>query len=108
MTKATNTGWAGHEKWDLDYSFGRKPTYIMLDENLVEEDIAQSWRLSSLSDAIRRNYPACRYITWMRDNDDFIHENYWVKTVWMEDELNGEEGYFAFLELKPPTEREKQ
>lgn len=101
-TKSTSHGWAGHEKWDLDYSFGRLPTYVMLDESLVQEDIAQSWQQSSLADALEKNYPSCRLTTWIRGHADFIDENYELKTVRLADEVNGEEGYFAFLERKTP------
>jgi hypothetical protein len=107
QAESTPTGWAGHEKWDLDYSFGRLPTYVMLDENLVEEDVAETWRQSSLADALERNYPNCRLTSWIRSHPDFIHQNYDVKTVRLQDEVNDEEGYFAFLERKrpPPVSR---
>jgi hypothetical protein len=100
--ESTPTGWTGHEKWDLDYSFGRLPTYVMLDENLVQEDIAQAWRSSSLADALDENYPNCRLTPWIRSHPDFVHENYEVKTARLKDEVNEEEGYFAFLERKQP------
>jgi hypothetical protein len=105
--ESTPTGWAGHEKWDLDYSFGRLPTYVMLDENLVEEDVAETWRQSSLADALEENYPNCRLTSWIRSHADFIHENYEVRSVRLVDEVNDERGYFTFLERKrpPPASR---
>ena len=102
--KSTPQGWAGHEKWDLDYSFNRKPTYIMLDENFAQEDISGITSAAALADAIEENYPDCRYIDWIREHPDFIETNYRVKTVWLEDERNDDSGYFAFLErISPET-----
>ena len=101
QVKSTPQGWAGHEKWDLDYSFHRKPTFFMLDENFAQEDIAGIASATELADAIERHYPASRYADWIRDNPDFIEANYRVRTVWLEDERNGDSGYFAFLERIP-------
>ena len=101
---ATPRGWAGHEKWDLDYSFGRLPTFFMLDEHFAEEKIPDSLRKSAadLSDAIEYYYPAAsRYAAWIRANPDFIEKHYKLVTVWMVDEANGQMGYFAFLERTP-------
>lgn len=100
-TKSTPGGWAGHEKWDLDYSFHRKPKYFMLDENFAQVDIAGIESATALADAIERHYPASRYVDWIRDNPEFIEANYRVKTVWLEDERSGDSGYFAFLERIP-------
>ena len=101
--KSDPSGWAGHEKWDLDYSFGRLPTYVMIDAQLVEEDLSQTWQETSLADAVEKNFSPFRirrYIEWLRDNADLVHERYEVKSVFMEDELTGEAGYFVFLELR--------
>ena len=98
---ASPRGWAGHEKWDLDYSFGRLPTYFMLDEHFAEEEIPAASRESAaaLADAIELHYPAAsRYAEWIRANPAFIESNYSLVTVWMDDEINGQSGYFAFLE----------
>lgn len=97
------SGWAGHEKWDLDYSFGREPTFIMIDALLLDEDISRTWAETTLADAIERNFRPQRIrrlIDWIRDNADLVHEKYEVKSVWMEDEITGETGYFAYLELR--------
>jgi hypothetical protein len=100
--RSTPQGWAGHEKWDLDYSFARLPTYVMLDENLVQEDVARTWRQGSLADALERNFPSCRLTPWIRAHADFVQQNYEVRSAWLEDEVNGEEGFFAYLERKGP------
>jgi hypothetical protein len=103
---ATNQGWAGHEKWDLDYSFHRLPTYFMLDENLAPKDIPPEARETArgLADAIVSSYPTAeRFADWIRANPEFIERNYRLVTVWMDDKTNGEQGYFAFLERIRPA-----
>lgn len=102
--RATNQGWAGHEKWDLNYSFHRLPTYFMLDENLVPEDLLASAPSTApeIADAIEKAFPtARRYANWIRDNPGFIEQNYRLVTVRLDDVVNGQAGYFAFLERKP-------
>ena len=102
-TQATNRGWAGHEKWDLDYSFQRLPTYVMLDENLVPRDISGSTRAGDIADALAANYPAAeRYANWIREHPDFIEQNYRLVTAWLDDRVNNERGYLAFLERRSP------
>lgn len=99
--KATNRGWAGHEKWDLDYSFRRLPTYFMLDENLAAEDLlaAPVSNAGEMADAVERAFPtARRFAQWMRDHPSFIEAHYRLVTVRLEDVRNGQAGYFAFLE----------
>ena len=102
--RATNQTWAGHEKWDLDYSFGRLPTYFMFDENLVAEDVPASAHPSAfaMADAVEQRYPvAKKYADWMRANPQFIEENYQLTSIWLDDEAEDEHGYFMFLERKP-------
>jgi arabinofuranosyltransferase len=99
--RASNRGWAGHEKWDLDYSFHRLPTYLMFDENFAPQDLPVSANDSAplMADAIVNAFPyAQRFADWIRQNPEFIEQNYRLKTVWMEDVKNGQTGYFAFLE----------
>jgi hypothetical protein len=105
--RATNRGWAGHEKWDLDYSFNRLPNYFMLDITLVPEDFppASKHEPAAMADAIVRNYPAAeRFANWIRSHPEFIDRHYRLVTVWMEDHFNEEQGYFAFLERKDQRE----
>lgn len=102
--KATNRGWAGHEKWDLDYSFRRLPTYLMFDENFAPQDLPASASSTApqMADAIVTAFPyAQRFADWIRKNPDFIEQHYRLTTVWLEDVKNGQRGYFAFLERKP-------
>ncbi|MGQ0734417.1 MAG: hypothetical protein ACT4QD_12260 [Acidobacteriota bacterium] len=106
--RATNRGWAGHEKWDLDYSFHRLPTYFMLDENLTAKDIPLSARETApeMAAAIVAAFPtARRFADWIRDNAAFIEQNYRLETVWMSDAGNGEAGYLAFLERRSSPTR---
>jgi hypothetical protein len=109
-TKATNQGWAGHEKWDLDYSFRRLPTYFMLDESLAAEDLRATPDSSpaEIANAIENAFPtARRYANWIRANPAFIEQHYRLVTVRLEDHANGQSGYFAFLERKagPASDR---
>ena len=104
--RATARSWAGHEKWDLDYSFNRLPTYFMLDESLVTEDPARLTPVTALeiSDAVEQSYPnAQRFVDWMRAHPTFIEKNYKLATVWLDDEVNDEKGYFSFLVRKDAT-----
>lgn len=100
---ASPRGWAGHEKWDLDYSFERLPTYFMLDESLAAEDVPAASRESALAiaEAIEARFPyAQRFADWIRAHPDFIEAHYRLQTAWLDDEVNGESGYLAFLERK--------
>jgi len=96
-------GWAGHEKSDLDYSFGRLPTYFMLDKRFSPEDIrAKATTAATMADALEASYPSSkRYTGWTRSHAAFIDEHYRLSTALLDDRTNGERGYFAFLELKP-------
>jgi hypothetical protein len=97
-------GWAGHEKIDLEYSLGRRPTYIMFDRHFPKDPVGlpvAEDKTVDLADLIERNYPrAWRFVEIIRQHKVFVQDNYKLTSVWMVDETNGEEGYFSFLELK--------
>jgi arabinofuranosyltransferase len=95
-------GWPGHEKMDLDYSFGRLPTFFMLDRNLAENDILPvSTSADAMANALEKTYVGAKeYASWIRKHPDFIAKNYRLVTILLDDPVNAEKGYFAFLENK--------
>jgi arabinofuranosyltransferase len=100
---ATNQSWAGHEKWNLDYSFRRLPTYFMISERFTPDAIPDSAVASPLAmaDTIEERFPSSRrYAKWIRENPEFIDENYGLSRVFVRDDVNDEEGWFIFLERK--------
>ncbi len=73
-------GFAGHERGDMEYTLSKRPTYIMIDRNLTPEP--SPWP----------DFPAGVKAR--------AEEQYRLKSVWLTDPANGEEGYFTFLERK--------
>lgn len=73
-------GLPGHEKHDLPYVLSKRPTYIMFSLSLRSEP---------------ESYP-----DYSDEIDKMIQENYRLKSVWLDDHINDEAGYFTFLELK--------
>jgi hypothetical protein len=73
-------GFPGHEKHDLPYVLSKRPTYIMFSLGLRSEP---------------ESYP-----DYSDEIDKIIHENYQLRSVWLDDSINDEAGYFTFLELK--------
>lgn len=71
---------AGHEKHDLSYILSKRPTYFLFSLSLLP--VAES--VPDYSGEVR----------------NIIEENYQLKSVWLEDRINSEAGYFTFLELK--------
>ncbi len=103
-TAGLGSGWAGHEKSDLDYSFGRLPTYFMPSKTFASKDIrGLATTALAMADALHNYYPdSDRYTGWIRAHPAFIEQHYRLSTVWLDDPGNGESGYFVFLELKRP------
>jgi arabinofuranosyltransferase len=76
-------GWGlpAHEKCDPAYTFSLKPTYYMFTRDFS---------------AALLPYPM-----FETDNlSDYVQRTYKMSSVWISDGINGEEGYFCFLELK--------
>ncbi len=74
------TGLPGHEKGDLRHVLAKRPTYWMWSRSL-------------------RDRPA----EWPRYEPEVLgelFEHYELRHVWLEDEENGEAGYFSFLERR--------
>jgi hypothetical protein len=74
------SGWSGHDKQDWARLFARKPTWIMLSRSLTAS-----------SDA-RMGFPP--------EVEAAILKEYRLQAVWQEDIMNGEAGYFMFLERR--------
>jgi hypothetical protein len=77
---AAGFGMAGHEKQDLDYSFSKAPTFFVYTVRL-------------------RPQPA----DWPRlppGLDAHVRESYDRRSIWLEDPVNGERGYFTYLVRK--------
>jgi hypothetical protein len=70
-------GLPGHEKEDLPYVLSKKPTYIMFTHHLKPEP---------------QSYPS--------EFGELAREHYQLRSVWLNDPVNEEAGYFTFLELK--------
>jgi hypothetical protein len=97
-------GWPGHEKADLDYSFGRLPTYVMLSKKFsprnLERELAGA-PASRVADELLEAYPNTRELTsWIKKHPDFYDAHYRLRQAWMKDAENDESGYFVFLERK--------
>ncbi len=74
------SGLPGHEKVDYGYILDQQPTWWMFSRRL-------------------RDHPA----GWPRydpETDRRLHREYGLRSVYLEDPLNGEAGYFTFLERK--------
>ncbi len=75
------TGVAGHEKVDFVSVILRKPTYIMVDTGDL--------------------YPEPQpFPDYPDEIDDFVRQNYELKTAWLVDHANHESGYLHYLKLK--------
>lgn len=102
--KMLGQGLPGHEKEDFDYIFKKLPTYFMFSRKLLDKPIGipiPAGEEVDLAAVISRNYKHIdHFIAFISNNHAFIHNNYTLSSVWMEDEVNGEKGYFTFLELK--------
>ncbi len=77
---AMGLGLAGHEKQDLAYSFSRQPTFVMYTVQL--RPLVAAWP----------NYPP--------DLARRVQAEYQLKSVWLTDRANHEEGYFTYLERR--------
>jgi hypothetical protein len=73
------TGLPGHEKSDYPYILARKPTFYVFNRKLFPKP-----------------FPGIPSLT--PEVDELVRRDYRVGSVWLEDEANGEAGYFAFLE----------
>jgi arabinofuranosyltransferase len=73
-------GLPGHERQNLEYSYSRHPTFVMYTVQLRPQPAA--WPV----------YPA--------DLTRRVQAEYELKSVWLTDARNGEQGYFTYLERK--------
>jgi hypothetical protein len=71
---------AGHEKHDIPYVLSKKPTYFLFSLSLQPDP---------------ESFP-----DYSGDVGKKLEANYQLKSVWLEDPVNQEAGYFTFLELK--------
>lgn len=76
-------GFSGHEKGDYPYILAKKPTYFMFTRRFLQEDSCE----------IPSDYEPEVMATLARD--------YEMVSQWLEDEANGESGYFCFLQRRP-------
>ncbi len=76
----------GHQKSDYVYLFGRKPTFYMFNRKLFEQPLEGIPRL-------------------VDEVDEAVARDYRVGSIWLEDPVNGEAGYFAFLERRDRPRR---
>jgi len=74
------TGLPGHEKGDMAYIFSREPAYIMFGRALSREP-----------------FP---WPTFGPELDPLVRAAYELRSEWLTDVVNGEEGYFTFLERR--------
>jgi hypothetical protein len=77
--QALGLGLPGHEKSDFPYIFDKRPTFYMFNRRLYDEPPRG---IPLLSD----------------DVDPRVRREYRLRSVWLEDAVNEESGYFAFLE----------
>ena len=77
---AMGLGLPGHEKQDLAYSYSRQPTFVMYTVQL--RPTPGAWP----------RYPP--------DLDQRVRAEYELKSTWLADAANREEGYFTYLERK--------
>jgi len=80
VDKPLGGGLAGHEKQDLDYSYSHRPTFVMYTVQLRPQPAA--WPVYP-GDLARR-----------------VQADYELKSVWLTDARNGEQGYFTYLERR--------
>jgi arabinofuranosyltransferase len=73
-------GLPGHERQDLEYSYSRHPTFVMYTMQLRPQPA--TWPV----------YPA--------ELTRRVQSEYELKSVWLSDVRNGEQGYFSYLERK--------
>jgi hypothetical protein len=71
---------AGHEKHDIPYVLSKRPTYFLFSLNLQPDP---------------ESFP-----DYSGDVGKILQTDYQLKSVWLEDPVNHEAGYFTFLELK--------
>jgi arabinofuranosyltransferase len=76
-----NFGWSrpGHGKRDLPYTFALRPTYVMFSRDLTVK-------------------PIDLWIYLPEEMKPTVERDYVHRSVWLEDEGNGERGYFTFFE----------
>jgi arabinofuranosyltransferase len=79
------TGLPGHEKSDYRYIFARKPTFYLFNRRLFPKPFPGQPKLAD-------------------EVDELVARDYRVRSVWIEDEVNDEAGYFAFLERRDRLE----
>ncbi|MFT7679026.1 MAG: arabinofuranosyltransferase [Planctomycetota bacterium] len=78
-------GLPGHERFDLEYSLGLEPTYWLFDRELTAEPRRlEAARLPGYSEALIAA----------------LEREYEVRSEWIDDTLNGESGYFSFLQRR--------
>jgi arabinofuranosyltransferase len=73
-------GFPGHEKSDLPYVLSKRPTYFIFSLSLRSEP---------------ESFP-----NYSGEVGEILQENYQLQSVWLDDHVNGEAGYFTFLEAK--------
>ena len=79
-------GRAGHQKSDFPYLIGKAPTYVMLIRELTPEPVD-----------LRRFSPPG---VW-----ELVEKDYEPRSVWLTDTVNGEAGYFTYLERRAAAPR---
>jgi len=79
--QAIGTGLPGHEKTDYPYIFDKQPTFYMFSRKLRKEPLAGIPRL-------------------VPEVDERVAREYKVGSVFLEDRVNGQSGYFSFLERR--------
>ncbi|HZW03980.1 MAG TPA: glycosyltransferase family 39 protein [Anaerolineaceae bacterium] len=81
INPTASSGVAGHEKIDFVSVIRRKPTYIMVDTGDL--------------------YPEPQpFPEYPPEINDFVRQNYELKTAWLVDRVNQEAGYLHYLVLK--------
>ena len=78
------TGFAGHDRRDLARVLSRQPSFVVLRQDLLPRRPKQM-RLTPALTAL-------------------LGSDYRLVTVWLEDERNGEAGWFGFLERRDRAE----
>jgi hypothetical protein len=73
-------GVAGHERMDFAYLMGRRPTFLMFRRDLRSEPL--------------------EHLRFNADVDEELAREYELRSVWLEDPVNGEAGWFPFLERR--------
>ncbi|MFT5441534.1 MAG: arabinofuranosyltransferase [Myxococcota bacterium] len=75
------TGLPGHEKSDYPYIFAKRPTFYMFSRKLRSEPLGGIPLL-------------------VAEVDELVAREYRVGSIFLEDKVNGESGYFSFLERR--------